>query len=52
MADVDATKVTVRGSWKVDDETGELVEVTRADAYAEQVERDRRFLPRPSIVKS
>lgn len=46
----------VRGAWKIDEKTGELVELVRADSYAEQKEREARdlkarTLSRPSIVK-
>lgn len=45
----------VRGSWRVDEKTGEVVECVRADAYAEQVEKEQRESelrnPRPRIVR-
>lgn len=42
----------VRGSWKYDEKTGEMIECPRADAYAEMIEREaRKVLKRPSVVK-
>lgn len=38
-----------RGTWRVDDESGELVEFPRADAYADQVEAERRLMPEPPV---
>lgn len=38
----------VRGSWRVDETTGEIEEFPRADAYAEKVELERRLLPESS----
>lgn len=39
---VDAVPQRQRGTWKVDDKTGELVEQPAADSYVDKVERERR----------
>ncbi len=42
----------VRGTWKVDAKTGELVEQASADSYADKVERERRTLALQSVRRS